>query len=165
MLRSSRLLAALALLPAAAACAGRAPGERAPGVGSTSVEWADLRFEWILRPAPDDRLRVRATVTNVGPGAVVREVPRCLNHLRLYRGDDRIWDQGRTGDCFGIRTLHLAAGESRSFRSGWTAAAVLGDSIPAGELTVRVYLPRNDRPGPPRSEMELTLGRTTLRPD
>lgn len=166
MLRTARrpTLAALLLLTVAS-CAGRGPGEPPPGVGSTSAEWAGLQVRWELLPAPDDRLRVLATVTNVADRTLDRDLPRCLNHLRLYRGDALVWDRGGTGDCFGLRWLRLAPTESRSYRTGLTATEVLGDSLPPGEFTVRVHLAGRDRPGLPRADMELTLGQKLLRPE
>lgn len=145
-----------------AACSGRAPGDPPAGVGSTSVEWAGVRIAWELLAAPDDRLRVTATVANVAGRTVDRDLPLCLNHLRLYRGDALLWDRGGTGDCFGLQSLRLAPTESRSYHTGLTAAEVLGDSIPPGEFTVRVHVPGNDRPGLPRADMELTLGQKLL---
>lgn len=166
MLRPVRLRPApVALLLLTAACVGRSPGEPPSGVGSTTVEWASFRIEWNLQPAPDDRLRVLATVTNVGDRTLERELPRCLNRLRLYRSDALIWDRGGTESCFGLQWLRLAPTESRSFRVGLTAAEVLGDSLPPGEVTVRVHLPGRDRPGLPRADMELTLGQKILRPE
>lgn len=166
MPRRTRLgdVAAPLLVALVVACAGRSPGDPPPGVGSTTVEWAGVRITWQLSPTADDRLRVRATVTNVADGTLERELPRCLNRLRLYRGDALVWDRAGTGDCFGLQRLRLAPAESRSFHTGITAAEVLGDSLPPGEVTVRVHLPGRDRPGLPRAEMELTLGRKLLRP-
>lgn len=167
MSRRARLrdvAACLLLAGLVAACAGRSPGEPPPGVGSTTVEWAGMRVTWDLQRTADDRLRVRATVTNVGDATRERELPRCLNRLRLYRGDALVWDRAGTRDCFGLQWLRLEPAESRTFHTGLTAAEVLGDSLPAGEVTVRVYLPGRDRPGLPRADMELTLGRKLLRP-
>lgn len=158
-----RAAALLLLLGLVAACAGRSPGEDPPGTGSAVVEWAQFRVEWNLQPAPDDRLRVLATVTNAGDRTLQRELPRCLNRIRLYRGDALLWDRAGTGDCFGVRRLQLSPGESRSFRAGFTGAEVLGDSLPGGEMTVRVRLSGHSRPGLPRADMEVTLGRKTLR--
>lgn len=166
MSRSPRLRALAAVfLALAAGCAGRAPGEAVPGVGAATVEWADFRIDWNLQPAPDHRLRVTATVTNVGRRTLERELPRCLNRLRLYRGDVLVWDRAGTGECFGLNWLTLAPNESRSWRTGLTAAEVLGDSIPPGEFTVRVRIPGRDRPGLPRADLEVTLGRKVLRPE
>lgn len=159
-----RVLATIFLV-LAAGCAGRAPGEDVPGVGTATVEWADFRIDWNLQPAPDDRLRVTATVTNVGRRTLERELPRCLNRLRLYRGDGLVWDRAGTGDCFGVNWLTLAPTESRSWRAGLTAAEVLGDSISPGEFTVRVRIAGRDRPGLPRADLEVTLGQKILRPE
>ena len=166
MHRSLRLRAfAAALLALAAGCAGRAPGEAPPGVGSATVEWADFRIDWSLQPAPDHRLRVTATVTNVGRRTLERELPRCLNRLRLYRGDALVWDRAGTGDCFGLNWLTLAPSESRSWRTGLSAAEVLGDSIPPGEFLVRARVPGRTGPGLPRADIEVTLGQKILRPE
>lgn len=165
MSRTGLRLAAAALIATAAACGGRAPGEPAPGVGSTSTEWADVRIRWTLLPSPDHRLRVQSSVTNVGDVSLERELPRCLNRIRLYRGDALLWDRAGAGDCFGLRWVRLAPHESQSFRTGLTAAEVLGDSIAPGEYTVRVHVAGRDRPGLPRADMELTLGRKLLRPE
>lgn len=160
----SRALAAVALA-LALACAGRAPGEGPPGVGSATVEWADFRIDWELQPAPEHRLPVVATVTNVGRRTLERELPRCLNRVRLYRGDALVWDRAGTGDCFGLNWLTLAPTESRSWRTGLTAGGVLGDSIRPGEFTVRVLVPGRTGPGLPRADIEVTLGQKTLRPE
>ncbi len=161
---AARALAAV-LLALAVGCAGRAPGEGPPGVGSATVEWADFRIAWELQPAPDHRLRVLATVTNEGRRTLERELPRCLNGVRLYRGDALVWDRVGKGDCFGLDWLTLAPSESRSWRAGLTAAEVLGDSIPPGEFTVRVRIPGRTGPGLPRADIEVTLGQKTLRPE
>ena len=149
----------LLLLPA---CAGRAPGDPAPGVGSTALDWAGLRIEYTMAPSPADRIRIGATVANRSPGRLVRELPFCVIRMRLYRGDRLAWDQGRVDNCFGVRTLHLAPGEERDFWASTTADRVLGDSLPGGDYLVRLFLPGSDRPGTIRTNMEVTLGEKTL---
>ena len=153
-------LLALLLFPA---CAGRAPGDPAPGVGTTTLDWAGLRIEYTMAPSPTNRLRVNATVVNRSPQRVVRELPFCVIRIRLYREDRLAWDQGRREACFGVRTVDLQPSEGRDFWTSTTADRVLGDSLPAGDYLVRLFLPGSDRPGTIRTNMEVTLGEKTLR--
>lgn len=157
-----RHLLAAALLLLIPACAGRSPGDPAPGVGSTSIDWAGLRIEYTMAPSPADRLRVSATAVNRYDGRIVRTLPFCVIRVRLYRGDRLAWDQGRAEACFGVRTLDLQPGEERNFWSSTTAERVLGDSLPPGDFLVRLFLPGSDRPGTIRTSMEVTLGEKTL---
>ncbi len=158
----SVLLSALVLTTALSACAGRSPEGSAPGVGSTSVDWAGLTIEYRMLPSADDRLRVSASVENRTSGRVVRELPFCVVRLRLYLSDRLVWDEGRAEACAGIRTLDLRPGEVEDFWSSFTAERVLGDSLPEGDYLVRLYLPGSDRPGTIRTSMELTLAEKTL---
>lgn len=153
---------ALLLLAGVAACAGRDPGDPAPGVGSTTLEWAGLSIEYRMIPSSADRIRVGATVANRTSGTVARELPFCVIRMRLYRGDRLAWDEGRAEACAGIRTVQLRPGEEQDFWSSVTAERVLGDSLPAGDYLVRLYLPGNARPGAIRTSMELTLAEKTL---
>ena len=160
---AARLAGALLLLWLLPACAGRAPGDPAPGVGSTALDWAGLRIEYTMAPSPADRIRIGATVANRSPGRLVRELPFCVIRMRLYRGDRLAWDQGGVDNCFGVRTLHLEPGEERNFWASTTADRVLGDSLAGGDYLVRLFLPGSDRPGTVRTNMEVTLGEKTLR--
>lgn len=160
-MRSSPAIAALLAL-GAVACSGRSPGDPAPGVGSTSVDWAGLTIQYLMLPSPSDRIRVSATVANRTGGRLLRELPFCVVRLRLYRGDRLAWDEGRVEACGGIRTLDLRPGEEQDFWTSVTAERVLGDSLPAGDYLVRVFLPGSDRPGTIRTSMELTLAEKTL---
>lgn len=152
------LLAALLV----GACAGRGPGDPAPGVGSTTLDWAGLRLEYRMLPSPGDRIRVSATVVNGTGRRVYRELPYCVIRMRLYRADRVVWDQARDEACVGVRTLELAPGEQRDYRSSVTAERILGDSLAPGDYLVRLYLPGSDRPGTFRTSVELTLAAKTL---
>lgn len=164
MSASSRL-AALGLAAVLAACAGHDPGPPAPGPASSSFEWAGVRLEVELLPAPPDRMRARGTLTNVEDGFLEREVPRCVVMLRLYRDDRRAWSDGTGTGCFGSRPVRLRPGESRQFHRTIEAERVLGDSLPAGRYLVRAYWPPTDRPGLPRAEIEVTVGGAELDPE
>lgn len=129
------------------------------------MEWAGLRIEWTLQASSDARLRVLATVTNVTDRPLVRELPWCLNRLLLYRDARVIWDRAGSEACTGSRRLQLSPGERRSFRTLLAAGRILGDSLPAGEVVVRVHLARGETPYLPRARMEFTLGKKVLRPE
>lgn len=128
------------------------------------MEWAGLRIGWELLPSPPDRIRVHAVVANRSSRFVARELPYCVIRVRLYREGELIWDQGAGEACFGLRRVRLSPGEEADFRSTVTAGEVLGPHTRPGDFVVRVHLPSSRRPGlPPRAEMELTLGETTLK--
>lgn len=126
------------------------------------MEWAGLEIRWELVPSPADRIRVRAVVGNRGERHVRRELPTCVARVRLYRAGELAWDRASEDACGGIRRVDLGPGEEAEFWWSAAAAEILGDDMPAGDYLVRVYLPPGRRPGPPRAEMELTLGEITL---
>lgn len=126
------------------------------------MEWAGLELTWELVRSPPDRVRVRAVVSNGGERHVERELPYCVIRIRLYREGRLAWDQGSDGACAGIRSIRLPPGADAAYRSSVTAGEVLGPDVPPGDFLVRVHLPGSRRPGPPRAEMELTLGQITL---
>lgn len=152
------------------ACAGGAAGSGGGDVSlhqrppsRESAAWAGLRYEIALRPSPLDRLRLRATVTNVSGGFREQLLPFCLIRIRLYRDGRLAWDQAAAEGCGeGVRLLRLRAGESRSFSRTLTAERVLGDSLEPGRYRLRAHLPGSDRPGRPRADMTFELGQVTL---
>lgn len=150
---------------AAGACGGSRAGGTAPGPGSTSFGWAGLRLEVHLVSSPPDRIRARGDLVNEEDAFLSRQVPHCVLQLRVYRGERRVWSHGEEGGCFGYRTVRLAPGESESYHATVPARRVLGDSLPSGEYLVRAYWPSTSRPGPMRSEIEVTLGVVTLERD
>ncbi|MFB6368145.1 MAG: hypothetical protein ABEJ00_00800, partial [Gemmatimonadota bacterium] len=88
-----------------------------------------MRYAIALRPSRLDRLRLRATVTNVSSGFREQALPFCLIRARLYRDGRLAWDQAADEGCGGgIRVVRLGSGESRSFSRTLTAERVLGDS-------------------------------------
>lgn len=93
-----------------------------------------------------------------------RELPHCVIRVRLYREGQLAWDQGADGACDGLRQVGLSPGEEADFWSSVTADEVLGPDLPPGDFLVRVHLPSRQRPGPPRAEIELTLGEISLSP-
>lgn len=155
-------LALLVLAVAAGACGGGRAGGIAPGPGSTSFGWAGLRLEIQLVSSPPDRIRVRGDLVNEEDAFLSRQVPHCVLQIRVYRGEQLVWSHGEEGGCFGYRTVRLAPGESESYHATVPARRVLGDSLPPGEYLVRAYWPSTSRPGPMRSEIEVTLGVVTL---
>lgn len=126
------------------------------------MEWAGLELTWRLVPSPPDRIRVHAVVANRGERHVERELPRCVVRVRLYREGELAWDQGADGGCDGLRHIGLSPGEEAEFWSSVTAGEVLGPDTAPGDFLVRIHLPSSRRPGLPRAEMELTLGRSSL---
>lgn len=169
-MRAVGLLASASLLAVAGGCAagsggdgGAAPSLRERPPSRESAEWAGLRYEIALRPSPLDRLRLRATVTNVSTGFRDQELPFCLIRARLYRDGRLAWDQAADEGCGdALRVLRLGPGESRSFSRSLTAERVLGDSLPPGTYRLRARLPGSDRPGLPRADMSFDLGTVTL---
>lgn len=158
------LLGLLFVVPVACAAPGSGPGPAPRGVGSTSLEWAGLRYTFSLTPSPRDRIRVRAVVRNVGDGPGTWEVPWCVIWLRLYRHDRLVLDQGaRRGCADAVRVLDLQAGEEEVFHGTLTAREVLPEGTDAASFLVRVYVPRGGELGVPRTEMEATLGDVVLR--
>lgn len=157
--------AALGLFGALAACAGVDPGPPTPGPASTSFEWAGLRLRVELISTPPHRIRARGTLTNVEDRFLERDVPRCVVMLRMYRRESRVWSDGAGTGCFGTRVVRLRPGESRQFQRTIRAARILGDSLPSGRYLVRAFWPRRVRPGPPRAEIEVTLGGAELEPE
>lgn len=154
------------LLLLAAACGARSggAGPSPRGVGSASVEWAGLRYAFSLLPSPADRIRVRASVRNATDGSGTWEVPWCVIWLRLYRDDHLVLDHGVRQGCEGsVRTVDLRPGEERVFHESLAAGDVLAEGTEEARFLVRTYVPRSDRLGPPRSEMEVTLGDVVLR--
>lgn len=129
------------------------------------MEWADLDIRWELVPTPPDRIRVHAVVSNRSGRALDLELPYCVVRIRLYREGRLAWDEGGEGDCDGIRRIRLAPGEASDFWSSATADEVLGPDLPPGDFLARIYLPGSRRPGPPRADLELTLGEITLTGD
>lgn len=128
-----------------------------------AVEWAGLRYAITLRPSGRDRLRLRATVTNVSSGFREQELPFCLIQARLYRDGRLAWDQAADEGCGdALRVLRLGPGESRSFSRTLAAERVLGDSLPPGPYRLRARLPGSDRPGLPRADMGFDLGTVRL---
>lgn len=156
------------LLPLAAGCAGGrgggAQGERGRGEPPTaSAEWAGLRFEVSVPASPRDRLRIRATVTNVTAGVREAELPWCLARARLYREGRLAFDEAAAGGCGGaVRVVQLGPGESEGVRRTLTADEVLGDSLRPGPFEVRARIPRQTGRGPPRAAMDLRLGTVVL---
>ena len=152
-----------------AACGGRpghgdGPGapERSPPAAA-SVEWAGLRYEVSVLASPEDRIRLRAEVTNVTGRYREAELPWCLIRARLHRDGRIVWDQARAEGCGdGIRLIRLESGRSEEIRRTISADRVLGDSLAPGRFEVSVRLPRARGLGPPRAEMELLLGTVTL---
>lgn len=165
---------AAALVALAAACGGRTGGEgpgeagspRYGAPGSASVEWAGLRFRYVLPVSRPDRIRIRAEVTNVSGRVREAEIPLCVVQARLYRDGAVAYDQAEADGCGeAIRVVRLRDGESREFRRTLSAGEVLGDSLRPGPFEVRVRLPRNAGRGPPRAEMDFVLGTVELRRD
>lgn len=160
----------MALLVLTGSCAPGSGGgaevtleERPPS--RESAEWAGLRYAIALRASGLDRLRLRATVTNVSSGFREQELPFCLIQARLYRDGRLAWSQAEDEGCGGaLRVLRLGPGETRSFSRTLTAGRVLGDSLPPGAYRLRARLPGSDRPGLPRAEMSFDLGTVTLEP-
>lgn len=157
---------------AAAGCGGGGPGSGGRigsptrGAAAASVEWAGLRYAVSLLASPEDRIRLRAEVTNVSTRYREAELPFCPIRARLHRDGRVVWDQARAEGCGdGVRLIRLESGQSEEFRRTLTAARVLGDSLRPGPFEVSVRLPRARGPGPPRpprAEMELRLGTVTL---
>lgn len=151
-----------------AGCAGSASGggEASPDRGPPfreSVEWAGLRYEVAVRASPPDRLRLRATVTNVSTGFREQELPFCLVRARLYREGRLVWDQAEDEGCGDdVRVVRLRGGESRTFSRTIGAERVLGDSLSPGRFDLRAHLPGATVPGRPRAETELHLGTVVL---
>lgn len=158
----------------AAGCGGSGSGPAgrtgvpSRGASAASVEWAGLRYAVSLLASPEDRIRLRAQVTNVSTRYREAELPFCLIRARLHRDGRVVWDQARAEGCGdGIRLIRLESGQSEEFRRALTAARVLGDSLPPGRFEVSVRLPRArgaGPPRPPRAGMELRLGTVTLEP-
>lgn len=157
--------AVLGATAALAACAGADPGPPTPGAASASFEWAGLSLRVELISSPPDRIRARGTLTNVEDRFLEREVPRCVVMLRMYRRERRAWSDGAGTGCFGTRVVRLRPGESRQFQRTIEAARIMGDSLPPGRYRVRAFWPRRVRPGPPRTEIEVTLGGAELEPE
>ncbi len=163
------LLGALSLAATACGGGGRGSGGGAgtPGRGAPaaeSVEWAGLRYEVSLLASPEDRIRLRAEVTNVSTGYREAELPWCLIRARLHRDGRVVYDRaGAAEGCGdGIRLIRLEIGQSEVFRHTLNADRVLGDSLSPGSFEVSVRLPRARNLGPPRAKMELRLGSVTL---
>lgn len=144
--------------------AGRGSGGGIGAPAAESVEWAGLRYEVSLLASPEDRIRLRAEVTNISTGYREVELPWCLIRARLHRDGRVAYDRaGAAEGCGdGIRLIRLETGQSEVFRRTLTADRVLGDSLSPGSFEVTVRLQRARNLGPPRAEMELRLGSVTL---
>lgn len=155
---------------AAAGCvAACGPASRSALVAppfETSFEWAELRFSVSVLPSPADRLRLRAEIENLAARFRSVHTPVCFPWMRAYREGRLAWDQREGGACEGMSPLvEIPPNGEEVWHGTLSADRILGDSLPAGEYGLALYVPRADRPGqPPRAPMELPLGRVRLEP-
>lgn len=156
-----------ALLVVLAACAEPvdfvAPDGPAPPPPPAVLVRGDVEYRAVVVTARADGVDAAVTVTNRGRETRRLVFPHtCGALLRAYhaRGGWLAWDQaeGKIQCGVGPVEVALAPGESRDFRPGAGALAILGLSAPSGRFAIAAYLTPAGEP-----EVELPLGEVELK--
>ena len=136
-------------------------GEPAPPREAVLVR-GDIEYRAVLVTARLDGVDAIVTLTNRGRETRRLVFPHtCGALLRAYhaRGGRLAWDQAEGKIQCGVRPFEVALGpgESRDFRPGAGALAILGLSAPSGRFAIAAYLtPAGE------AEVELPLGEVEL---
>lgn len=166
--RRARRAAGAACVGAAALLAGCsepvgfvAPDGEAPPREAVVVR-GDIEYRAVLVTARLDGVDAQVTLTNRGRETRTLVFPHtCGALLRAYhaRGGRLAWDQAEGKIQCAIRPFEvaLAPGESRVFRPGAGALAVLGLATPSGRFEIAAYLTPDGE-----DEVELHLGEVEL---
>ena len=126
-------------------------------VGGTQHDFA-YRVQMDIAESFPVQIGLRVEVENIGDEtATVSFNDGCVVLMRVYDGDEEVWDLGHTVACAAVIVdVTLDPGQIETFEIGLISAAeILGDTLPDGEYRVAAYV----RPG---KELELDAGTVNL---
>lgn len=142
----SRMLGRMSALLVVAACGGSgSPSDLDEGAATRVQDGIRYTAETRIMESFPVQIAVTVTLTNTSAGVVRTVFPDgCVVTLRAYRGSEQVWDQRMLILCTdALVEVDLAPGESASYETATSAAAILGPNLPDGRYRLEAVL----RPG------------------
>lgn len=125
-----------------AGCGNGSPTEFGEGAAARVLDGIRYSAETRVMESFPVQIAVTVTLTNTGDAPARTFFPDgCVVTLRAYRGSVQVWDQRMLILCIAqVVEVDLASGESVSYETSTSAAAILGPNLPDGRYRLEAVL-------------------------
>lgn len=122
-------------------------------VGCGDDENGDLSFDAYLEET-ETQIQGFLKIENQGDEAITITGSACPLMLRVYDGDEMVWDQGEESACIAVYTPFIVEpGQERELiTEAVTDAEIMGDDLEPGKYLVSVYVVSPEYDGPDEFE-------------